>query len=303
MSAGKDQNEAIPIVLVTGPSGAGRTTAINALEDFGFETIDNLPLSLLDRILDGPVPSRPIAIGVNTRTRGFSTGAVTEALASIERAPGLRPHLVFVDCAIDVLLQRYSATRRRHPFAPDESPKIGTERELEQLGDIRTAADILIDTTELTPHDLRAELTRWFNPDENADLVLQVVSFSYKRGLPRSADMVMDLRFLRNPHWDPALRERDGRDPAVAAYVKEDPRFAPFLAKLNDITTSLLPAYKSEGKSYFSIGLGCTGGQHRSVFVAEEFAKGLAKNGWRVSIRHRELERKGVVPAADLGQV
>lgn len=291
------------IVLVTGPSGAGRTTAINAFEDFGFEAIDNLPLSLFERLLSGQPPKQPIAIGVDPRTRDFSAHGIIDALKQIADTPGLHGQLVFVDCSVDVLLRRFSETRRRHPLARDESPRIGVEREKELLRDLSQQADILIDTTDLSPHDLRAELRKWFPSSDGIDLTIGVQSFAFKRGVPRDLDMVMDLRFLKNPHWVETLRPLTGKDAAVGDYVREDPLLQPFLEKLTDITTTLLPAYKAEGKSYFTIGLGCTGGQHRSVFVSEEFANRLAERGWQVSIRHRELDRGLAVAGRDQGQV
>lgn len=303
MAAQLQEGEDTRIVLVTGPAGAGRTTAINALEDFGFETIDNLPLSLFDRLFSGAPPKRPIAIGVDPRNRDFSTTGVRNALSLIAEKPGIAGQLVYVDCAPDVLLRRFSETRRRHPSARDENPRTGVERELEVLQALRDDADILIDTSDMSPHDLRGALRRWFAPEGGANLAVSVHSFAFKRGVPGDLDMIMDLRFLRNPHWDENLRALDGRDAAVGDYVRADPLYAPFLEKLTDITSSLLPAYKTEGKSYFSIGLGCTGGQHRSVFMVQEFAKGLAELGWQVSIRHRELERRGAIAAADQGQV
>jgi len=159
------------------------------------------------------------------------------------------------------------------------------------LSGLRDRADILIDTSDLSPHDLRARLAEWFAQDEHNTLSVLVQSFAFKRGTPRGLDMMLDLRFLRNPHWDNALRSLTGQDEAVGRYIKEDPLYEPFLKQLTEITSLLLPAYKAEGKSYFSLGLGCTGGQHRSVFVAGIFANALAEKGWQVSIRHRELER------------
>jgi len=290
-----------PIVIVTGPAGAGRTTAIRALEDFGYEAIDNLPLSLLERLLAGPPLDRPLAVGVDPRTRDFATLALLEAVSQIAGKGQYAAQLLYVDCSVEVLLQRFSETRRRHPSARDESPRVGVEREIEVLEDLRNSADILIDTTEMSPHDLRHELARLFAQSSETELAVSVQSFAFKRGAPRGLDMVMDLRFLRNPHWDPDLRPLDGRDPAVQAYVKEDPLYERFIESLSDITFLLLPAYKAEGKSYFSLGLGCTGGQHRSVFVAETFANALAEKGWQVSIRHRELERVGESAKAGSG--
>ena len=279
------------IVIVTGPAGAGRTTAIHALEDLGYEAIDNLPMMLLERLLDGPPLDRPMAIGIDPRTRGFSASALAAMIERVRDWNEGLAQLLYVDCAADVLLRRFSETRRRHPSARDETPGVGVERELEQLAGLRDHADILIDTTKLTPHDLRARLGQWFSKDGQSTLSILVQSFAFKREAPRGLDMMMDLRFLRNPHWEAALRPLNGTDQAVGQYVKEDPLYEPFLKQLTDITSLLLPAYKAEGKSYFSIGLGCTGGQHRSVFVVEVLANVLAQKGWQVSIRHRELER------------
>ncbi|WP_068118090.1 RNase adapter RapZ [Tropicimonas marinistellae] len=278
------------IVLVTGPSGAGRSTAIRALEDLGFEVIDNLPLSLVPRLMDGPHAGPPLALGIDTRNRDFSTEAFLELVDGL----GDRDmELLYLDCRPDVLLRRYSETRRRHPMAPAESPTVGVAREFDLLQPIRQRADIMIDTSELTVHDLKAEIARWFGAGGvDTRLALSVHSFSYKRGLPRGLDMVFDCRFLRNPYWEPALRGCDGLSDEVSSYVMEDPRFASFFAQVRDLTLLLLPAYVEEGKSYLSIGFGCTGGQHRSVTLAERLGNTLADAGWQVSIRHRELERR-----------
>jgi RNase adapter protein RapZ len=280
------------VVLVTGPSGAGRSTAINALEDSGFEAIDNLPISMLPRLLDGPPLSRPLALGVDVRNRDFSTNALIETIDRLGLTPGLEPALLYLDSRAEVLERRYSETRRRHPMSPAESPEIGIARELDLLGPIRARADILIDTSDLTPHELRAEIERMFTGTGGRHLAVTINSFSYKRGMPRGMDTVFDCRFLRNPYWEESLRALDGRDPRVAAHIAGDPRQEAFFAKVLDLILLLLPAYKEEGKSHFAIGFGCTGGQHRSVAMTEKLALTLAKEGWQVSIRHRELERR-----------
>ena len=286
------------LVLVTGPSGAGRSSAIRALEDVGFEAIDNLPLSLLPRLLDGPAPDKPLALGIDARNRDFSTSALIEAIDGM-RGPGAAPmQVLYLDCSAEVLMRRFSETRRRHPLAPAETPDIGIAREFDLLVPIRARADILIDTSEMAPRDLQTELERWFAPQPGRSLSVSVQSFSYKRGLPRGLDLVLDCRFLRNPYWEENLRPLDGRAQAVAAHVHEDPRFEPFREKVLDLAELLLPAYAAEGKAYLSIGFGCTGGQHRSVVMAETLAKALAEGGWQVSIRHRELERKAEGPSA-----
>ncbi len=280
------------VVIVTGPSGAGRSTAIHALEDFGFEAIDNMPLSLVPRLFSGPPTERPIVIGVDARTRDFSTERLWATIDEVSGDPNTDLTLVYIDCGTETLIRRYSETRRRHPLSENGTLLSGIEKEHALLEGLKERADVLVDTTHFSPHDLRAELARWFSKETRSGLSLSVQSFSYKRGTPRGIDMVVDCRFLRNPHWVPDLRGMTGLDPQVAAYVTDDSHFEAFFDRLVDFVLPLLPAYRDEGKAYFSIGLGCTGGQHRSVFVAEALAKRLAEQEWQVSIRHRELERR-----------
>jgi RNase adapter protein RapZ len=292
------------VVLVTGASGAGRTTAIRALEDFGYEVIDNLPLRLIPRMMAAGPHDHPLALGIDVRTRGFSAAALAETVDALVADPALDVELLFLDCRADVLSQRYSETRRRHPLSPDETPMRGIEREIELLAPLRARADVLIDTSDLTVHDLKAEIQRWVGVDGDEALSISVQSFSYKRGVPHGLDLVFDVRFLRNPHWEKSLRPFTGRDEAVAAYVKADPRYPEFVERICGLVEFLLPAYAEEGKAHLSIGFGCTGGRHRSVALAETVAKGLAADGWRVSIRHRELEAPGAQagPAATTGR-
>ena len=290
------------LVFVTGPAGAGRSTAIHALEDLGYEVIDNLPLSLIPRLIDGPPLGRPIALGVDARNRDFSAASLIELIDSLTRNSRVHLEILYLDCSVPVLIRRYSETRRRHPLAPTETPAEGIAREADLLAPIRVRADQLIDTTELTPHDLRAEIAIWFGRALSGGLAVSVQSFSYKRGLPRGVDMVFDCRFLANPHWVADLRARDGRDPDVAAYIEADARFAEFFDRVHGLVAMLLPAQIDEGKSHVSIGFGCTGGQHRSVALAEKLAKVLAEAGWAVSKRHRELERRAPLGLpADVG--
>ena len=279
------------LVFVTGPSGAGHSTAINALEDLGYEAIDNLPLSLVGRLLGGPPLERPLALGRDVRNRDFSARALLEVIAESAVSQGYSSELLYLDCRDDVLLRRFSETRRRHPLEPNGDPARGIAREHDLLAGVRARADVLIDTSELSPHDLREELGRFFMVGGAPILSVSVQSFSYKRGLPRGVDMVLDARFLRNPHWDADLRALDGRDPAVDAHIAADERAEEFRDRILSLVRFLLPAYKNEGKSYLTVAFGCTGGQHRSVAMAETLARALAKEGWPVSIRHRELER------------
>ncbi len=291
MSQGPSQSRP-RVVVVTGPSGAGRSTAIHALEDLGFEAIDNLPLSLIPRLFSGPPLDRPLALGVDPRNRDFTTNTVIEMIDKVSANADLDSAVLYLDARDDVLIRRFSETRRRHPLAPDDAPQDGIAREFELLAPVKARAEFLIDTSDLSPHDLRAEIERWFGSSDEPTLAVSVQSFSYKRGLPRGLDMVFDCRFLKNPHWIKELRPLDGRDVAVSTYIAEDENFAPFMEKVSDLTGFLLPAFKAEGKSHLSIGFGCTGGQHRSVAVTEILAEDLANKGWQVSIRHRELERR-----------
>ncbi len=280
------------LVLITGPSGAGRSTAFHALEDLGYEVIDNLPLSLIPRLLDGPPLERPIALGLDVRNRDFNATAVIELIDTLTRDPRVTLELLYLDCAPAELVRRYSQTRRRHPLAEAATPSEGVDREIDLLAPIRVRADHIIDTSEMSPHELKSEIGHWFDRGRSSQLALSVQSFSYKRGLPRGLDMVFDCRFLANPYWVVDLRDRDGRDPAVATHIEADPRFALFFQRLQELVLMLLPAQLDEGKAHLAIGFGCTGGQHRSVAVAEKLAKVLAEAGWQVSKRHRELERR-----------
>jgi len=258
-------------ILVTGPSGAGRSTAINALEDLGFEVIDNLPLSILT-VID----------------------RLTEDL-------GHRLQVLYLDAQDDVLLRRYSETRRRHPLAGDGPPIMGIDRDKELLAPIRDRAELLIDTTSLSPHDLRAEVDKHFAPGKGRPLSVTVHSFSYKRGVPRGLDLMFDCRFLRNPHWDDALRPLDGRNQKVADYVWADAKADPFLNRVTDLLDLTLPAHRDEGRAHLSIGFGCTGGKHRSVALTERLTERLAQKGWQVSKRHRELDRNQAAQQAGQG--
>ncbi len=293
MNAVKDKTgSGQSLVLVTGPSGAGRSTALRALEDLGYEPIDNLPLSLIPRLFEGPPIQRPLALGIDVRNRDFSVAGLIELIDRLTASPDVVPEVLFLDCRADELVRRFGETRRRHPLSPSEAPSLGVLSEIDLLVPIRARADVLIDTSDLSPHDLKAEIARWFDRAAAGRLAVSVQSFSYKRGAPRGLDLMFDCRFLRNPHWDERLRALDGRDPAVVDYVNNDPRFPEFFDRVRDLILFLLPAQVAEGKSHVAIGFGCTGGQHRSIAVAEKMAKELAEAGWQVSKRHRELERR-----------
>ena len=281
------------VVILTGLAGAGRTTAIHALEDMGWEALDNFPLALIPRVSEATAATenRPLAIGVDTRTRGFSAEALIEAVEALRMRPGGATTLAFLDATDDALMARFAETRRRHPAAPEEDPGRGIARERAMLAALREKADLLLDTSSLTPHELKALIRDHFGSARSSGLTVSIQSFAFKRGAPRETDMVMDCRFLRNPHWEEALRPRDGRDSGVARFVAEDPLYEPFFTRLAEMVGMLLPAYRREGKAYLGIGLGCTGGRHRSVALAEALASRLREEGWQVNLRHRELER------------
>ncbi|MDO5641445.1 MAG: RNase adapter RapZ [Paracoccus sp. (in: a-proteobacteria)] len=295
-------NASTRLVLVTGPSGAGRSTAINVLEDLGYEAIDNLPLSLVPRLLDGPARAAPLALGLDVRNRDFSASAVIELIDRLTRHPDYMAEVLYLDCDSTTLVRRFNETRRRHPMAGGGAPLDGILAEKDLLAPIRARADVLVNTSDMSPHDLKAELARFFEIDPGRQLAVSVQSFSYKRGVPRGIDMMFDCRFLENPYWNPQLRSLDGRDQVVRDFVRSDPRFEEFSQKVRDLVLFVLPAHLAEGKTHLAIGFGCTGGQHRSVSMAEIMSQALAEQGWQVSIRHRELERRDAEkPRADSG--
>jgi UPF0042 nucleotide-binding protein len=286
------------VVLVTGMSGAGRTTCLKLLEDLGFEAVDNLPVNLLGRVVredtDGP---ERLAIGMDSRTRGFSPERVLAALQQARAAGGTC--LLFFECDDEVLRRRFTETRRRHPLADMAGVADALAAERALMAPVKQAADMVIDTSDLAIPDLRRLLTGRFGADV-ASLAITVMSFAYRNGLPREADLVFDVRFLHNPHYVDALRPATGRDLAVQDHIREDPAFGPFVADLRDLLLPLLPRYRSEGKSYLTIAFGCTGGRHRSVFLAELTARWLQESGWEATTVHRDLDRTapsaGTVP-------
>jgi len=286
------------VLLVTGMSGAGRSTSLKALEDIGYEAVDNLPISLLPNIVRrDAAPRRPLAIGIDIRTRDFGAASFLAALDPLSGGGGVDLRVVFLDCEDELLRRRYTETRRRHPLAGDRQVIDGIRLERERVSPLRDRADLVIDTSALTAADLRRLLQGHFALDRAPGVSVFVTSFSYRNGLPRDADLVFDVRFLENPHYVAALRPLTGLDPAIGAYVEADPGFAPFFERLVALLLPLLPRYDREGKSYLTIAIGCTGGQHRSVYVAERLAGWLRDQGKPVGpVGHRDLGHR------DLGQ-
>ena len=282
------------ILLVTGMSGAGKSTALKTLEDLGWEAVDNLPFALLARLLDTRLPegahgARPLALGIDSRTRGFAAQAIVDRIKAMRENAGENIATLFLDCSGSELERRYSETRRRHPLAPDRPASDGIARERELIAPLRRWADHVIDTTASTTNDLKLELRNRFESDGSGEPALTVMSFGFARGLPRNADLVFDMRFLRNPHWDNALRPLSGLDEAVALHVRADPAYAEAVSRIEDLLLLLLPRYRAEGKAYVTIALGCTGGRHRSVHVAEKIATRLRAAGFSPTIVHRDL--------------
>ena len=281
------------VVVVTGMSGAGRSTALKALEDLGYEAVDNLPLSLVPSLVSHRPRSMSLAIGADVRTRDFGAEALAETLDRLARDGGARPAVVFLECGDERLVQRFTETRRRHPLAQDRPVIDGIRLERQYVSPLRDRADLVIDTGDLSPADLKRVLTGHFALDRSPGIALSVISFSYRHGLPRDADIVFDARFLRNPHYVPALKAQTGLDPDVGAYIAADEDFPAFFRELGALIEPLLPRFEREGKSYLSIAIGCTGGRHRSVYLAERLAAWLGERGRAVSVRHRDLDRQG----------
>jgi UPF0042 nucleotide-binding protein len=283
------ENQENRIVVVTGMSGAGISSALKALEDQHYEVFDNFPLSLIPELcsqtdaLEGQ--KKGLAIGVDTRTRGFNSERVLETVKEI----GAR--LVFITCDDSVLYKRFTETRRRHPLAVERTISYGIEKERKILAKLKDNADIMIDTSDKSIHDLRHMLERFLSLNSDDNLTISLVSFGFRNGMPREADIVMDVRFLRNPHWDQALKAKTGLDKEVGNYIREDVDFEPFFEGFKAMLKPILPRYRQEGKSYLTIAVGCTGGKHRSVFTIESLRKWMEEYGVRVSVEHRDIPR------------
>jgi len=287
------------VLLATGMSGAGRTAAVKALEDLGYEAVDNLPLNFIVPLLrsaavseDGG-PAQPIVLAVDIRTRDFDENSFIRTVDQLASDRDLSVQVLFLDCVNEVLLRRFAETRRRHPLAEDRPVTDGIDRERELLAPLRRRADLVVDTSNLPARELKHLLASHFAIDGRKNLSISVLSFSYREGLPRQADLVFDVRFLKNPHYVDGLREQTGQQQAVVDYIAGDEAFNPFMKSMSDLILSLLPRYQSEGKSYLTIAIGCTGGRHRSVAVTEELTKRLNADGYDVYRRHRELGVEG----------
>lgn len=280
------------LVILTGMSGAGKASALKAFEDLGYYSVDNLPLDLVPRFADLVRSSAEIeraALVVDVR-EGIRLDEFPEILKSVRKV--LPTRVVFLEAEENVLVRRFSETRRPHPLGRGETVIKSIRAERKRLDPIRNVADILLDTTRFNVHELRAHISAQFERGESdRNLTISSTSFGFKNGVPADADLVFDVRFLPNPHFVPEFRKLTGRDPKVAKYVKQFPQTQEFLEKTIDMLNFLLPHYIKEGKSYLTVAFGCTGGQHRSVFIAEEMQKRLAESGYRVKTSHRDMPR------------
>lgn len=281
------------VVLVTGLSGGGKSTAIRALEDAGFFCIDNLPVPLLGKLVElfeASAEHRRLAVTVDIREPRY----LAEAPARVAelRARGVPLRVVFLDAADAALQRRFSETRRRHPLAPEGTISEAIAQERGKLAALRALADEVIDTSSLNGHQLKALLSGRFAPTGGVQLSVDVTSFGFRNGVPPQADLVFDVRFLPNPHFVPELRPRTGRDPEVAAYVLQHEETQELLAKMTELCSWLLPRYRREGKAYLTIAIGCTGGKHRSVALARALAAKLGGEGISIRVSDRDADRE-----------
>ena len=283
------------VLLVTGMSGAGKSTVLRTLEDSGWEVVDNMPLRLLERLLDaslaGPFVSsaHPLAIGIDTRTREFEPSRIIVRTRRLIDRYGPHIKVLFLDCAGKELERRYSETRRRHPLALDRPASGGIMHERNLLAPLKAFADQLIDTTGLTASALAMQLRSGLSDSEDIQNVVSLISFGYANGLPAGADLVFDMRFLRNPHWNAELRSKTGLDPDVMNYITEDPAYDEAVGRVQELLGFLIPQYRASGKTYVTIAFGCTGGRHRSVHIAERIGALLRSEGFSLTVNHRDL--------------
>ncbi len=281
------------VLLVTGLSGAGKTTALQVLEDLGWEIIDNFPIRLLRGLVSKPGNQQaPLAIGIDSRTRGFVPQKIITLIDDLAARDNLAVSTLFIDCSSGELERRYNETRRRHPMAHERPLQEGIRAERELLEPMRSWADRVLDTSDMSSNDLQQHVRELFASDLAKPMMITVSSFGFARGMPPLSDLVFDMRFLDNPHWVPGLREQTGLDQAVGEHIMGDPAFSESFGKISDLLVTLLPLYEAQGKSYVHIAFGCTGGRHRSVFTAEQMAQGLRSSGFSPTVRHRNLDTR-----------
>lgn len=284
------------VLLVTGLSGAGKSTALQVLEDLGWEAIDNFPIRLLSGLINDICELGsccPLAIGFDTRTRGFAPAEIMALVKELSTRDTLEVSTLFLDCGSAELERRYNETRRPHPIAKERQIGAAIRSERELLEPLRRWADAVIDTSQFSSHQLQQTIRERFSGTKSREMSIVLYSFGFARGMPPMADLVFDMRYLDNPHWVPDLRAKTGLDNMVGAHISADPIFAKSFAQIRDLLITVLPEYQAQGKSYVTIAFGCTGGKHRSVFVASQMDKALRDGGFFPTIIHRDLSSRG----------
>lgn len=284
------------ILLVSGLSGAGKSTALRTLEDIGWEAVDNIPIRLISGLMETPSSihgaDRPLALGFDSRTRGIEAATLVHQIKLLEKNKNYKIRTLFLDCNGNELERRYAETRRRHPLGYDRPASDGIAQERQLLESYRRWSEVLIDTSKMSVNDLQTEVREKFSLESSPRMNMSLTSFGFSRGVPNNVDLVFDMRFLRNPHWDDTLRPLTGLDANVSAYIQADPEYEPTVSKMYDLLCHILPLYEKQGKAYVNIAFGCTGGRHRSVNITETFAKLLQKAGFSPNIFHRNISSR-----------
>jgi UPF0042 nucleotide-binding protein len=283
-----DKNE---LILVIGQSGAGRTTVIHILDDQGFDTLDNVPVHLIPRVVPRELVDKPLALGLDIRSKSFSLQNLMKEISNWKALSKSSVVILFLECSLDVLIKRFSLTRRPHPVPGENNLELSIKRELKLIAPLREKADFVLDTSNTSPNELRLKLGSIFPLAKNRSINIMLQSFSFRNGSPSGVDMIFDCRFLKNPNWEDGLKDLNGTDVEVKDYLRKDESWESFNKSLIQMLLTIIPAFEKEGKSYLSIGLGCTGGQHRSVFVAEQLYKHLLDKSYDVKIIHTILQK------------
>ena len=283
-----DNNE---LIIVIGQSGAGRTTVIHILDDQGFDTLDNVPVHLIPRVASRELVDKPLALGLDIRSKSFSVQNLMKEISNWEALSRSRVVILFLQCSLDILIKRFSLTRRPHPVPVEDSLELSIKRELNLIAPLRDKADLVLDTSNTSPNELRLKLGSIFPLANNRNIQIILQSFSFRKGSPSGLDMIFDCRFLKNPNWEDDLKNLNGTDTEVKNYLYKDKSWESFNNSLIKMMSTIIPSFEREGKSYLSIGLGCTGGQHRSVFVAEQLFEHLLDKDYDVKILHTNLQK------------
>ena len=279
------------LIIVIGQSGAGRTTVIHILDDQGFDTLDNVPVHLIPRVASRELVDKPLALGLDIRSKSFSVQNLMKEISNWEALSRSRVVILFLQCSLNILIKRFSLTRRPHPVPGEDSLELSIKRELKLIAPLRDKADLVLDTSNTSPNELRLKLGSIFPLANNRNIQIILQSFSFRKGSPSGLDMIFDCRFLKNPNWEDDLKNLNGTDTEVKNYLYKDKSWESFNNSLIKMMSTIIPSFEREGKSYLSIGLGCTGGQHRSVFVAEQLFEHLLDKHYDVKILHTTLQK------------